>query len=163
MADLGTLIPAIGASGVLGWAGNAALRWIQSREERKQQATNADVALEQHRDKLTLDLLETARTEAKSLREEIAAARAEAAISRSLQNRLAHFEEALDHIGNLLSTGTPEEKKASERRATAFLNRMRRLAEAEGTLRNELQIHESEKLMNDIGPILPPREKDEDA
>lgn len=160
MADLSTILPAAGVGGLFTWLGNIALHRWTARDKRQLTTTKAQVELELHRDQLTFEILETAQREAKVLREEITAARAEAAISRSLQNRLAHFTEALDHIAALLSSGSPEEQKANERRATAFLNRMRRLADAEGTLRNEQQLNDSARALDDLGSaVLPVREE----
>lgn len=147
MTDLGQIIPSVGVGGVLAYVGNLAIQWLKTRDERSSAQASADVQLEQHRDKLTFDLLAAARSE-------VAAARADAAESRSLQAPLAHFEEALDHIEALLNAHGPDECHAAERRARAFLNRMRRRAEAMGTLRNEAQIHVSGTLPEDMRDAL---------
>jgi hypothetical protein len=76
-------------------------------------------------------------------RAELAAARMEAAELHVLQGRLAHFEEALDHIESLMGAKGTDERRAAERRARQFLTRMRRVAEAYGAARNEMQIEES--------------------
>ena len=133
------LIPAVGAGSVVTWAGNALFQWMKFRGERNRSHIEVEANLEKHRDRLTFDLLDAARAEALALRSEVAIARSEAADLRPLQIRLAHFEEALDHITAMLNAEGEEEKKAAARRARAFLNRMRRLAEANGTLINELQ------------------------
>lgn len=136
MADLGQIIPSLGVGGVVSFLGTLAVQWLKTRGDRSSAQASAEVQLEQHRDKLTFDLLAAARSE-------VAAARDEAAHLRPLQARLAHFEEALDHVEALLNSGTPEERAAAERRARAFLKRMRRAADAIGTLRNEAQIRRS--------------------
>ena len=157
MVDLATVVPAAGFGSIITFLGNAALQRWTARDKVREVSTKAAVTLEKQRDDLMFKVLETAQNEAKVLRDEITMARAEAAISRHLQDRLAHFTEALDHIAALLSAGTVEEKKASDKRATAFLNRMRRLAEVEGALRNEAQITASERALNDTGAALAPR------
>ena len=136
MADLGQIIPALGLGGAVTWAGTAVVQWIKSRGEREQARATADATLEQHTDKFALELLNAARVE-------IAAVKAELTDLRPLQTRIAHFEEALDHIAALLASEGADERKVAERRATAFLNRMRRLNEARGTLLNEAQIARS--------------------
>lgn len=97
--------------------------WLKARGERHRTDQDADVKLEAHRDKLTFDLLDAARVE-------VTAAREEAACLRPMVARLAHLEEALDHIHALLHARMGEERKAAERRARAFLNRMRSIANA---------------------------------
>lgn len=136
MDNWGQVAAALVSGGAMTWAGNAALQWWRSRDDRAKARDDADVRLEEHRDRLTFDLLAAARSE-------VAAARAEASFLRPLQARLAHFEEALDHIEALLNSDTPEERNAAERRARAFLNRMRRMADAGGTIRNEVQRRDS--------------------
>lgn len=106
--------------------------WLKARAR-----TNADV--DKHRDTLTIQMLTVAREEMAAVRLELAAAREEADELRALHARLAHFEEALDHIHALLNAEGAEEERAAERRATAFLNRMRRLADARGAIINEMQ------------------------
>lgn len=138
-------------SGLAAWAGTA---WVY-REKRtndiaaaleKREKENAAAAdrMEEHRDDLTFQLLQTARnevgvayTEMKDLREEVKTLRA-------LELHFFHFQQALDHLEAILFASTPELKVAAERTAKAFLNRMRRLQEAKGTLRNEAQAAVSE-------------------
>lgn len=83
-----------------------------------------DADIEAHRDNLTLDLLKAARDEAK-------AARAE-----TVSVHLVHLEEALDHIHALLHADGDAERKAAEKRAKAFLRRMRPEV---GDIRNQRQ------------------------
>lgn len=98
------------AHAVSGW-------WNGRREDRRAQR-DTDVKLEEHRDSLTFDLLTAAR-------EEMASLRAEAADLRPLMVHAAHLEEALDHLHALLHAEGELERKAAERRAKAFLKRMR--------------------------------------
>lgn len=106
--------------------------WLTARTEQRSTDTAADLKREEHRDALMFDLLKAARVEGEALRSEVAAL-------RPLVTRVAHFEEALDHIHALLHAEGPTERKAAERRAQAYLTRMRRLAEAKGTIANEAQ------------------------
>ncbi len=110
--------------------------WLKARGR-----TNADV--EKHRDGLTIDMLKAVREELAQMRLDLMAARDEADRLRSWQSHLAHFEEALDHIHALMNAEGLEEKRAAERRAQAFLNRMRRLSDARGAIVNELQRQQS--------------------
>lgn len=150
MADLGQIIPSAGVGGVAVFLGNLVIQWVKTRGDRSSAQASAEVQLEQHRDKLTFDLLAAARSELAVVRDQLTAARGEAELLRPLQARLAHFEEALDHIEALLNSDTPEEEAAAERRARAFLNRMRRAADAIGALRNEAQIRRSAAVPDDM-------------
>jgi hypothetical protein len=116
-----------GSGGGLTLLAQSGTAWLKARGERHRTNRDADVKLEEHRDKLTFDLLDAARVE-------VAAARDEAASLRPMVARLAHFEEALDHIHALLHAQMGEERKAAERRARAFLSRMRSIADARGTV-----------------------------
>ena len=120
-----------GSGGGITLLAQSGTAWLKARGDRHRTDRDADVKLEEHRDKLTFDLLDAARVE-------VAAARDEAASLRPMVARLAHFEEALDHIHALLHAQMGEERKAAERRARAFLNRMRSIAEARGALAEPL-------------------------
>lgn len=119
-----------GGGGVL--IAQHAFGWLKARGR-----TNADVDM--HRDGLTIDMLQLAREEMAAMRLELAATKTEANDLRGLQAHLAHFEEALDHIHALLNASGAAEKRAAERRARAFHNRMRRLSDARGAIINEVQ------------------------
>lgn len=136
MAGIEAILPWIVASGIGGWFGNALLQWFRSREERHNANRQADVKLEEHRDGLTFQLLEAARVELAELRNEVHRL-------RPMEAHLLHFEEALRHLEDLLAAETAEEKEMARRNARAFLNRVQRLREAAGTLRNEVQVHAS--------------------
>lgn len=125
-------IAALAGGSTLTVVAQSGAAWLKSRGERHKIDRDADIKIEEHRDKLTFDLLDAARLEA-------AAARQDAAELRPMLARLAHFEEALDHIHDLLHAEMPDEKKAAERRARAFLNRMRRIGDARGAILNEVQ------------------------
>jgi hypothetical protein len=109
---------------------------------------DADFKLEEHRDGLTFQLLEAARTELNVLRDEIKRL-------RPADNHLQLFETALEHIEALLSA-EPDSREGIERSARAFLNRVRRLQTARGTLTNEFQrlesgVHVAERTAKDEG------------
>lgn len=116
-------VAAVLAAGGVGWFGNAVVQWMRSRETRHATDRTVDQKVEEHRDQLTLDLLEAARTEAAAWREEVSNLRP---MVTDMLVRLAHFEEALDHLHALLASEEPAERSAAERRARAFLKRMRR-------------------------------------
>jgi succinylglutamate desuccinylase len=93
----------------------------------------ADLAVETHRDGLTIQLLKAAQSECEALRLEL---ERRGPIS---EEHVRHFQTALDHIEAMLLAENVGEKKTAERAALAFLNRMRRLADVRGTLMNEAQ------------------------
>jgi hypothetical protein len=101
-------------------------------------AENAD-RLEVHRDELTFQLLQNARLEMASARIEVEDLRDEVRKLRSMENHFFYFQQSLDHLEALLFPGTEEDRTMAERNARAFLNRMRRLNEAKGTIANEAQ------------------------
>lgn len=100
------------------YAAQAVGGWFRSRSDDRRSVRDADLKLEEHRDSLTFDLLTAAR-------DEMAALRAEAAGLRPLMIHAAHLEEALDHLHALLHAEDDLELRAAERRAKAFLKRMR--------------------------------------
>lgn len=115
--DFSTAYAAVGG-GAITWMGQSAVAFIRARGERHKAAVTADAMVEQHRDGLTFDLL-------KAAREEVAAARREAADMRTLQMRLLHFDEALGHIAELIEARRlGDDGGRAERHAQAFLLRM---------------------------------------
>ena len=147
------MIPPLIGSGIEGiWnaAGGASLvgfiwLYLNHRKMQNQHAVDgrkADLDLEQHRDQLTFDLLKAAQSEIKALR-----------LDRERFNDLhiQHFEDALGHIEALLLVENNADRKAAERQARAFLNRMRRLAEVRGVIANEVQRLESERNLGGDG------------
>lgn len=130
---------ATGGGGTLVFQGIAG--WWRSRVEMRRDDRDADARLEAHRDKLTFDLLGAAREEMTALRGEIAEL-------RPISARMAHLEEALDHIHALLHAEGEVERRAAERRAKAFLRRMRPEI---GDLRNSAQAATSaQRVVRDI-------------
>lgn len=102
MVDLAQLAGTAAGGSVVTLIGQALIAWVKG-------GSDAD----QHREKLTFELLEAAREEVKLARQEVAELRPVAA-------RLAHFEEALDHIEALRYGG-----EVARRAATIFLRRFR--------------------------------------
>lgn len=91
-----------------------------------------------HNDGLAVELLETARAELAILKVELEQQRAR-------QAHLQHFERALEHLEALIMAENDAEFALAKRNARAFLNRMKRLAEARGTVINEVQRAESKE------------------
>lgn len=109
--------------------------WLRVRSDDRRGNREVDAKLEAHRDQLTFDLLNAARDEMSALRSEVSEL-------RTVSARVAHLEEALDHIHALLHAQGDAEKHAAERRAKAYLRRMRPEI---GDLRNTIQAVESAK------------------
>jgi ABC-type Zn uptake system ZnuABC Zn-binding protein ZnuA len=76
-----------------------------------------------------------------------------------MENHFYHFQQSLDHLEALLFSATPEEKANAERNARAFLQRMRRLNEAKGTIANEAQRAASSVHLLGEDPVTKPIEK----
>lgn len=119
--------------------GQVALAWLKGRDAAHRVNRDADAKLEEHRDSLTFDLLTAAR-------EEMSQLRTEAASLRPLMIHAAHLEEALDHLHALLHSDSDLERIAAEKRAKAFLRRMRPeigdLRQAEQRERSKARDHE---------------------
>lgn len=127
--DLSSLLPivvaAFASGGTIGVIG---VQWLKSRTE-----------LEKHWTSTTIELVD-------ALHEELRGAKDELAALRPMAVRLAHLEEALDHIHALLASSTDAECIAAERRAKAFLKRMRG-DERSGQRRQEVQADVSAETM----------------
>lgn len=135
--------------GVAPWVIIAAIvSWFASiyvhREKAKKENVEHKDRLEVHRDELMFQLLTSARLEMSSARTEVEDLRDENKKLRSMENHFFHFQQSLDHLEALLMAVDAEARALAERNALAFLNRMRRLQEAKGTLTNEVQRAESE-------------------
>jgi len=122
MTDL-SILSAAGLGGGVTLVGQGVVAWIRGRLAAAQNRDTLDAGVEQHRDRLTFDLLQAAR-------EEVALARKEAQELRYLQSRLHHFDEAIERIVALLSAQpNAPDYKVAERQAHAFLARMKRIQE----------------------------------
>lgn len=126
----------------------AGVAWIGSmlntRRLMKKEAHDRDDRLEVHRDDLTLAIIRTGREEISAARLEVEDLRDEVKKLRAMERHFYHFQQSLDHLEALLTAATPEERTEAERNARAFLNRMRRLQDAKGTIANEVQAVKSE-------------------
>lgn len=130
--------------GVAPWVIIAAVvSWFVSmyvnREKKKEAKIEQDDRLEIHRDELTLALVRMGREEITAAKIEVEDLRNEAKRLRAMEDHFYHFQQSLDHLEALLSAITTEERALAEKNARAFLNRMRRLQEAKGTVVNEVQ------------------------
>lgn len=114
---------AMGGGGVT-ILGQVVAGWWKSRGDKYRVDREVDAELETERGKLMLDLIEAARADVTAVRKETASIHA------------AHLEEALDHIHALLNADGDVERQAAERRARAFLRRMRPEI---GDIRNQRQ------------------------
>jgi hypothetical protein len=99
----------------------------------------AGVKLEEHRDGLAFDVIDVAREEIQNLRSELAEL-------RPMIPRIAHLEEALDHLHAMLHSDGDIERVAAERRAKGFLRRMRPEI---GDLRQLAQVRASAEALED--------------
>lgn len=119
MTEPGLIFSLISAA--VGAGATVVVQMIRTAGESDGKRADTRAKLEEHWADTTLELVGALRTE-------LADARRELGELRPLITRLAHFEEALDHIHNLLAalrSGNPIEVAAAERRAQAFLGRMR--------------------------------------
>lgn len=131
VADVVTLGAVAAIGGVATWLGSVLVQSLRSRDRRYEIGREADLKLEEHRDGLTFQLLEAARVELTSLRNEVSRL-------RPMEAHLIQFEEALHHIELMLFPGDTSRADV-ERHARAFLNRVRRVQTATGTMLNEAQ------------------------
>jgi hypothetical protein len=131
--------PWVVITAVTTWIGQTGINALKFRVEQRDAELDHDVKLEMHRDELTFALLTNARSEMAAARIEISELRSEVSQLRGLEQHMYHFEQSLEHIEAMLVAKNDDERKASERAARAFLNRMKRGAEARGTIANELQ------------------------
>lgn len=117
---------------------------IANREKAKKEAIQNADRLEVHRDKLTFELIASARHEMSAARVEVDDLREEVKKLRAMENHFYHFQQSLEHLEALLIADTPDARAQAERNARAFLNRMKRLNAARGTISNEAQRVSSE-------------------
>lgn len=117
---------------------------IANREKAKREAIKNADRLEIHRDELTFELIASARHEMSAARVEVDDLREEVKKLRAMENHFYHFQQSLEHLEALLTADTLEARAQAERNARAFLNRMRRLNAARGTITNEAQRMSSE-------------------
>jgi hypothetical protein len=158
--DISSTIAVAVSSGGVTWFATFAREYMKTRAERLTKADDREIKIDQHRDQLMLELLAAARSENAQVNIALVAARQESDILRQAQNRSAHFDQCLEHLEILLKArqgGNAEEIKAAERMAQAFVTRMRRLAAAQGTMANEVQVAISTEALRDVvDPTTPP-------
>lgn len=118
-------------TGLVGWFGNAYIEKMKLKSSDRKALAEADADIERHRDGLTFQLLDAARQELSMMRSEVDKL-------RPMESHLYHLQQALEHIEALLIVD-PELRSVAERNARAFLNRMRRVEDAKGTIANEIQ------------------------
>lgn len=139
-SDVLGVAPWVIITAIVSWFGSL---YANRAQARKDAVDHAD-RLEVHRDELTLAIIRTGREEISAARIEVEDLRDEVKKLRAMETHFYHFQQSLDHLEALLSARTPEERDTAERNARAFLNRMRRLQEAKGTIANEVQHKASE-------------------
>lgn len=132
--------PWVIVTAIVSWFGSL---YANRTRARKDALDHAD-RLEVHRDDLTLQIIRTGREELAFARVEVEDLRDEVRKLRSMENHFYHFQQSLDHLEALLTAATSEERSIAERNARGFLNRMRRLNNAKGTITNEVQRAASE-------------------
>lgn len=115
------------------------LSMVNTRRTIKKDAVEHGDRLEMHRDDLTLQIIRTGREELQFARIEVDDLRNEVKKLRAMENHFYHFQQSLDHLEALLTATTDEERALAEKNARGFLNRMRRLQSAKGTIANETQ------------------------
>jgi hypothetical protein len=133
------VVLAITLSAVLAWVTQARMYRTKRDDEKADEKKDNARTLEIHRDELTFELLQSARTEMQSARIEVEELRDEVRKLRSMENHFYHFQQSLEHLEALLFANSPEERAVAEHNARAFLNRMKRLQDAKGTISNEAQ------------------------
>lgn len=125
---------------VFAWFASLIAHRAKTKKEREDQGDRLEV----HRDDLTLQIIRTGREELAFARVEVEDLRSEVKKLRAMENHFYHFQQSLDHLEALLTASTEDERAIAERNARGFLNRMRRLQAAKGTIANETQRAASE-------------------
>lgn len=137
LTEIVGVAPWVVISSGMTWIGQA---WLY-RERRQTAKDDQHSKLEIHRDELTFELLTSARAEMSAARVEVEDLRDEVRKLRAMEQHFYHFQQAMDHLEALLFPEDAAAREIAERNARAFINRMRRLNEAKGTVANETQRH----------------------
>jgi N-dimethylarginine dimethylaminohydrolase len=144
-----------GGTGLLTWLGTTLVNRNTNRnaaaERKAKEKIEQDDRLEIHRDDLTFELLKTAREEIAGARAEMSTLREEVSTLRALEQHYYHLQQALEHLDAILAASSPEDRVTAERAARAFVNRMRRLNDAKGTIANETQRLDSGMKLSESG------------
>lgn len=117
------------------WIGQAFLY----RKDMRKMELDHTATVDQHRDELALELLSSARNEVVQARSEMEGLREEIKSLRAMEQHFYHFQQAIEHLSAVLFATDAADRANAERNAKAFLSRMKRLAEAKGTIANEAQ------------------------
>jgi peroxiredoxin len=137
--DIFNITPWVLATGLAGWIGKGL---IFGKEFRKD-GLDYEAVVEKTRNDLTIQLLSSARSEAVAARAEIEGLHSQVTSLRALEQHFFHFQQALDHLDAIVNASDAVTREAAERAGRAFVNRMRRLVEAKGTIANEVQTVDS--------------------
>lgn len=129
---------------VVSWFGSLWANHAKGRRDALKEFHDQADRLEIHRDDLTLQIIQSGREELALARVEVDDLREEVRKLRGMETHFYHFQQSLDHLEALITASTLEEREQAERNARAFLNRMRRLQAAKGTIANEAQHAASE-------------------
>lgn len=121
----------------------AAGQYLLFQRQWRKDGLDAEAVVEKTRNDLTIQLLSSARSEAVAARAEIEGLHEQVTSLRALEQHFFHFQQALDHLDAIVNATDEETRKAAERAGRAFVNRMRRLVEAKGTIANEAQTVDS--------------------
>lgn len=120
-----------GLGALLFWLAQFSIAWRKQSADERTAATSTGLAIKQHRDGLTIQMLEMARAELLAARSEINGLRAELEQRadelgrlRRIEWRLTAYEEAIDHIETLLKAEIEGGREAAENAARLFLARM---------------------------------------
>lgn len=115
--NLADIIPVAITSGLMASGATIWVQWLRSGSDTYKTNRTVSADLEKHWTHTTLELVDAFHQELKEAKSELSAL-------RPMAVRLAHFEEALDHIRNLISAETEKEKTLADNRARDFLHRM---------------------------------------
>lgn len=135
MLDIFGIAPWVLVTALTGWIGKGLLFGKEIRKD----GLDYEAVVEKTRSELTIQLLSSARSEAVAARAEIEGLHSQVTSLRALEQHFFHFQQALDHLDAIVNATDETQRRAAERAGRAFVNRMRRLIEAKGTIANEVQ------------------------
>lgn len=125
----------------VGWLTNLLWQRRVHSEEIAEKKQAREEKLVDHANSLAIELLKIAKSEAASLRQQIADLQRGDA---TLAARAQHFEEALQHVEALLNP-SPDDREAIEHSARLFLGRMVVHRQIAGTVANREQVKRAEQ------------------
>jgi hypothetical protein len=133
--DILGVAPWVVVTAIVTWSGAVLTHRRETRKAQLDHAATLDIS----RDDLAIELLSSARQEVVTARSEMEGLREEINSLRAMEQHFYHFQQALDHLAELLFAKEPGERATAERNAHAFLRRMTKLREAKGVIANEVQ------------------------